>query len=149
GVGERLGVADLELVDRGHLRRRQLRIAPEEPLDRDPDLPNREGGAGQHDELHQLTPRHVVVAVPIDREVLTPLRLVCERRSVGRNGSTHRSAVEGGFFAHASTCVSNTSSRTSCPMVGSCIAAVTSMCSWAASFGTMTLALVRIVWAPN
>src|SRR5690606_33932227 len=141
---EGFGAADLELEGSGDGRLLAgAMFAREESLEHDPQLPDGERSARQHDEFDQLAPRHVVVLGPVDGEVAPPSGLVLDRLRRRPRGQVQNS-LRRFVLAHGDRTSAKTSSSTSWPMVGSCMAAVTSRCARCSCLGTMTLTLVRM-----
>src|SRR6185436_12724053 len=154
--GECLGAADRQLV---HTRDRRIERGGRRPaegaLEHDPQLSDHHRRTGEDDELDELSPRHVLVLCPVNGKVTAPLRLRSGRAAVRRR----RAVIEVSWplsaeliLNHASpprSVSAKTASRISWPIVGSCIAAVTSTISTAVSRGIMMFTLVRMVCIPN
>ena len=87
GIGEDDGGADGQIVEAtrcaASAAARRLRLPV---LAADPDLAERERGARQHQELHEVAALDVVILRPVDREVLPPGRLRVGGREVRRDG---------------------------------------------------------------
>src|SRR5690606_25936989 len=88
GVGEGLRPADREVLQVGDQALALLRpAAAEDALHEDPELPDHEGEAGQHEEAEEVPPADVVVFGDVDRELLPPRRLQASGPAVGRGGA--------------------------------------------------------------
>ncbi len=86
-VGEDNRPADGHIVDRGNPLHRRLAIAlPVPVLGADPQLSQRERGAGQHEKLHEVPALDVEILGPIDREILPPGGLDVGRRVIRCDG---------------------------------------------------------------
>ena len=81
--------------------RRRAAMPPPRILHADPELPDGERQAGQDHELGEIPPGDVMILRPIDREILSPLRLGMQRLrpsggrvicSGSRAANTHRRA---------------------------------------------------------
>src|SRR5262249_38603217 len=117
------------LRERRNAGRLGLSGAPPPPvLEDDPELPDDERQAGEHQELHEIAPPDVSVLGPIDRKILAPRGLRLHRSTVGRRRDLF--AVAQGWVPHVYTCTSSNGSAGARTMVRargrSLMAAVTS-----------------------
>jgi hypothetical protein len=60
-------------------------LLPQKVLRHNPELPKSEGKAGEHHKLGEIAPRHVMVLRPVNREILSPARLLLGGAPVGRD----------------------------------------------------------------
>jgi hypothetical protein len=99
-VGEGQSTPDRNIVYApNELNRRFASTSAKKVLDNDPELPDCEGKARKHQEFGEVTPSDVMVFWPVDRKIVTPLRLLEIGTTIGRDsylfavGLTHRTSL--------------------------------------------------------